>query len=168
MVCVMRVGLFMLCVLLSSMNVVAATGVTQEQKLKAAYLFNITKFVNWDPALSVINLCLDVEAEMMRFVEQLVEGRAVGNKKWTINVSPFDAGQSSETCNLIYLAQHVRNLSVPPQTLVVADSIAAVSGNTVLTFFIENNRLRFEVNLEALKDSNLVVSSKLLKLAKIK
>jgi len=37
----------------------------------------------------------------------------------------------------------------------------------MIRFFIVNNKVRFQVNMEAVKDANLVISSKMLRLAEV-
>ncbi len=70
---------------------------------------------------------------------------------------------SSEKHNLSHLIDALGGSSI----LTVGDTEGYAEQGVIINLYIENNKVRFEINTEAAKRANLKLSSGLLKLAKI-
>jgi hypothetical protein len=156
---------------LSWLSVPAAAELPKEDKLKAAYLLNFTRFIEWpnrgtvdEPA--VIRVCVDSSEEFLRFLVELVGDRRVGRLRHPVNVSSLDGADS---CDLIFLQDARDEITLNlPQAIVVADSADAVLSVAAIVFYTEDRKLRFEVDLQKIRSLDVSVSSELLKLARIR
>jgi len=160
----MRMLLLLLCLMSSS--VLLADELSKSDKLKAAYLFNFTKYIDW-PATRVdsrvLNICSYASTEFNTFLKALVQGRTVKEGRTILVLQP----QSDTTdCNLVFLKQ------LPPATfssdaLLIGDNASYKQAGASIHFFQENRRLRFEVDLQRIEQQDLKISSELLKLARV-
>ena len=155
---------------------------SREYKLKAAYLFNLTRFAEWpqrsftDPQ-SPVQICVlvnndnaqdqPVSAEpFLAFLTELVRGRRVGAKQRSIEVKQIASGARQESaCHLLYPLCLDCNYQAPSYTLTVGDQGAGYA-TPLITFYPDNNRIRLEVSVSRLRDSGIKISSELLKLAR--
>jgi hypothetical protein len=149
--------------------------VTREYEVKAAFLYNFTKFVEWpDGRFGSPNEPL-VIAVLGRspFGEGLVaavEGRQVSGRG--IVVRPVATADEARSAHLLFvpageegrfaaIAGDLRGAAVT--TVGESDRFAAQGG--IITFVQEAGRLRFAINLEAAERERLKVSAQLLRLA---
>jgi len=165
------VALALLFALMVPGSAAGAPALTKENKLKAAYLLNFTKFIEWPITDSSIEsqplyICLEDLTPFDLFLKQLVSSRSTIPGKRSIKVVPLD---EAESCDLTYLYSTASVIS--PATLAsvtVADSQEVDHLQTAITFYLDQRKLRFEVNMATLKTLNVNVSSELLKLARVK
>ena len=157
--------------LLFCAGVYAEAPLSKEKKLKAAYLLNFTKFIEWPDttkikSTSTIRICVDASSEFQQFLSQLVGDRRVGrlNNKVAV-MSLFTA----TGCELLYIQGKQNSDSLQfKNTVIVADSDNISFSNAAIFFYTEDRKLRFEIDLEKINTLNVAVSSELLKLARIK
>jgi len=145
-----------------------------ELKVKAAFLFNFVKFVSWPPQRSPAEgqpyqLCM-VNAEALAGVlgeavrDKQVEGHA-------LQVRVLRAGETQAGCHIVYAAgsdpataEALLHDSAGQGVLTVHEARSAVSSG-VVRFFLEDRRMRFEVNTSAAEQQHLQLSSRLLSVA---
>lgn len=150
------------------------SGVSEEE-IKAAFLFNFAKFVEWPPlhnSASVFVVGVLGRDSFAAALEQIVQGKAINGKP--LLVRRLSRPPESRGCHVVFLTGDDKNR--PKQLL------AAISAEGVLTvgeaeefaerggvigFVKESNRIRFEINLEAASRAGLRVSSRLLQLARV-
>lgn len=141
-------------------------------QIKAAFIFNFTKFIVWPEAMEQeggeLRLCLFDSNPFGEYVYQL-EGRKVRN--FYLRIVQPESFQQLTVCHIIYLSQTKTDqkllsgiADLPVLTIADADGFAQQGGGIEL--LSENNRIRFDVNLERIKSSGLDISSKLLHLAR--
>jgi hypothetical protein len=153
------------------------TGDSIEYQLKAAFLFNFAKFVEW-PQTSFQNERAPITLCVFRYdpfgssLSDVIRGKTINNRSLaarTINELPELKG-----CQLVfvseredrYLPEIVGSLK-GASVLVVGESEGFADRGGAVQFFLENNKLRFAVNVDAVQRSRILVSSKLLSLARI-
>lgn len=147
------------------------------QHVEAAFLYNFAKFVEWpagtfadasDP-MTIGILGIDHFGEIL---DNTIEGKTINNRKLMIkrfkqyqipNSCQILFISSSEKENLVHILDNLRNLSV----LTVSDMEGFAQFGGVINFYVKENKVRFEINVDAGRRANLKISSKLLKLAKI-
>lgn len=151
-------------------------------KVKAAYLYNFTKFIEWPGSAlgkqetSFVIGVLDDEP-FARSLDATVRGKSIANRAVKILrlswVKRSDRAKLSE-CHVLYVGQSVRHrlseiLAVLEEqpVLVVSDIRNFASEGGMIGFVLEKGRIVFEINRGALKRGQLQASAKLLKLAKI-
>jgi hypothetical protein len=148
---------------------------TSTDEVKAAFLFNFAKFVEWPSGASTDSgpLVLGVMGSdrIADALSQTVKDKTAGGRTLT-------ARRVSDSDDLARL--HVLFVGVSEKSR-LADVMKRVDDSSVLTvsdvdgfcqlggmirLMLEKNRVRFEINLEAAEHSGLKVSSKLLTLAR--
>lgn len=144
-----------------------------EYEVKAALTYNFLKFVEWPAPLAAeaeVRVCVlgsqTFAAEMKR-----LQGRRTGGR--TLAVVVLGSLAEAAGCHALFLG----TAGPAPETLA-----GALAGSGVLTlsdtkgfgargvainFFIEDDRVRFEANLSALRRAGVQVSSKVLRLARL-
>jgi hypothetical protein len=145
-----------------------------EYDVKAAFLYNFTKFVDWPasafPDAFSLKLCLLGEDPFGRSL-QAVAGEQVGNRK--LAVMRTDSLAKTGGCQILFISRSERE-RLPQVLAMVKDSPVLTVGDTkgfadqgvIVNFILEGSKVRFEINTEAAERAGLKVSSKLLQLAK--
>jgi hypothetical protein len=154
----------------------AAAGRAQdvtEPSLKAAFIYNFAKFTEWPaeglPLAAAFNACVLGDPAIGDALERSVKGRQLSGHAITVTRLPIDGALRS--CHLLYLsgvtsaqiasiAATLRGL--PILTIGDADDFSHLG---IAHIFVENGKMRFNLNLELAKRSRLQLSSKLLALA---
>jgi hypothetical protein len=161
-------------------RVQADSAVTREYQLKAAFLTKFIQFVKWpsnamganDPL--VIGIVDDGSGRdpFEGALERLADGKSVNGR--TVQVRHFAPDARSFNCQVLFIPgsqdgslaaimEAVRGKSV----LTVGETDRVPWAGGVVRFYLEDNKVRFEISPEAAKSANLDVSTKLLALARI-
>jgi len=144
--------------------------------LKAAFLYNFAKFTEW-PSDSLapgqrLSLCVVGDSAVADALEETIKGRAVEGHELTVRVVKTDGLLRS--CHMLYVsgldakqsAQLLEALKgAPVFTVGDGDKFAETGG--VAQLILENDRMRFAINVTSARRARLNLSSKLLSLAKI-
>ena len=146
-----------------------------ENDVKAAFLFNFTKFVDWPPGAfedpaSPIRVCVVADAAFVASVDRIILGETVRGRPLR-RVVP-EAGELRR-CHVLYVgaaetgraARLLAPLGSAP-VLSVGESPQFLDEGGAIAFILVNDRVRFEVNLAAANRAGLTVSSKLLRVAR--
>ncbi len=166
-------GALLACGLTLAAGSVRGEDTAPEAALKAAFVYNFTKFVEWPETdvLSRFSLCtvgggLTVEA-LGAFDGKHVQGKP-------IQVTRKPQGASLRSCQLIFISE--AGAGVMPNvladvlnsaTLTVSDHPDFLGSGGVIALVREGGRLRFEVNLGLAQAKGLKVGAPLLRLAKV-
>lgn len=145
-----------------------------EYEVKAAFIHNIALFVEWPstpPVSGSAKLCLLGHDPFGNALDMLQDMR-VGKLKW--EVVPARSGASLKECRVLFIAasEHdnldriLTNIGNSP-VLTVGDTEGYAERGVVVNFYMEKNKVRFEINREAAARAGLSISSQLLKLARI-
>ena len=169
------VGIF--CLLLC-FSINAEDSLSKEDKLKMAYIWHFIGFINWRELGSVkrpyeIRVCIDGPNNFLAFFRQLVGSRQAGDLEKSVVVLQLNTARK---CELIYVRYANKKTalklidaqSLSGSTVIVADTSSIYFPDASIIFYIENKKLRFEVNLKKIDSLNVDISSELLKLARIK
>lgn len=169
----LTVALWML--LLSSP--VAAGSLTDEYQVKAAILYNFAKFIKWPPGslpekdtpfiFSIITRDplsgwgAEIESRTIQGHKVIVrQFRTVGELDQPCQVLFIHRSMEQESQQII---ERMRNRPV----LTVGDEIDLARRGGIVNFIKADNKIRFEVNIDAASRIELNISSDLLKLANI-
>jgi hypothetical protein len=148
-----------------------------EYQVKALFLFNFAKFVDWsstDPATAAtpIALCIMGENPFGDFLKQTIKGKTINGRELVIK--HLMSGQSARGCQMVFISASERRRIRPILESLEGTGILTV-GETggfarlggVINFILEDNKVHFEINVDAAQRARLKISSKLLSLAKI-
>jgi hypothetical protein len=148
-----------------------------EYKIKAAFLFNFAKFVEWPPGAfsdlkQPISICVFGRDPFGHALEDAMLGKAIGDH-------PVLLGHAKQIvdlvgCHIVFvsaadssrlpeLLAHLRGRGV----LVVGESEGFAGAGGTIQFVLDQNRVRFAINPDAAERAGLKISSKLLALAVI-
>ena len=140
-----------------------------EYQVKAAYLYNFVKFVDW-PAGAVsgaITICTAGDSPLTSALEQIVRNETVGGH--SLAVRAVMTPQSG--CNVVYLprdvppGEYLRVARAGP-VLTVGESVDFIAQGGIINFVRDAGMLRFEIDQEAARHARLQISSRLLRLAR--
>ena len=155
----------------------AQTSTPVEYQVKAAFLFNFAKFVEWPPGAFLsettpITLCVFGQDPFGGVLEEIARGEAIQNRE--VLIRQTNELPSLNACQLIFVGnkEHKRlsellNTVRGVSTLVVGETEGDAEAGAVIQFFSEGGQLRFAVNVDAMQRAKVSFSSKLLALAKI-
>lgn len=164
--------LFTLLFILSCASVHAAP--PTEHEVEVAFIHNIAKFVEWPVAHRAgdnLRLCILGQSLFTKAAGPLA-GRRVGELVW--EVSPVYSRANLQECRVLFIAaSESDNLSSILEgiggsaVLTVGDSGGYAERGVMVNFYSEEKKVRFEINVDAVRRNGLKVSSHLLKLARI-
>ena len=147
-----------------------------EYEIKAAFLYNFAKFVEWpadafrkEPGALVIGILGN--DPFGHDLDDALEGKTIQDKKIVLKrVSDWE--QASE-CNVLFVSasqehdvEGLLNVIKKLPILTVSDMGGFAQRGGVVGMMVEGNKVRFNVNTKAANAAGLKVSSQLLKLAK--
>ena len=148
-----------------------------EYQVKAAFLFNFAKFVDWPPnsfpdEKTPITVCIFRYDPFGSALDDIIRGKNIHNR-------PFVARRIDEigelkACQIVFVSARedkllpdILNNLKGVSALVVGEGGNFAERGGEIQFYLENNRMRFTVNVDAVQRARLSISSKLLALAKI-
>jgi hypothetical protein len=148
-----------------------------EYQLKAAFLFNFAKFIDWPPTSfsnpqSPFVICILGPDPFGRAMDEVLRDKSIDNRPVAIerfkDIAPARQCQmlfvsQSESARLADIIQQVRGTGV----LLVGESDGFAAAGGTIQFALEDNRVRFLINTDAAERAGLKVSSKLLSLAHV-
>jgi hypothetical protein len=148
-----------------------------ESRVKAAYIYNFTKFVQWkgrdggetnEPTVICVLGSNTIFNLLEAFSKRPSEGRPIVVKH------ELDDGPGVSGCNLLYIGRSEQQQlsSILKQlegtdVLTVSDISEFVRYGGMIGFFLEDGRVKIEVNLRAVNRAGLKISAKLLEIARI-
>lgn len=146
-----------------------------EYQIKAAFLFNFTQFIEW-PTNAFVNTDAPLVIGILgddpfgAVLDQTIEGETVHDRKVVIKRSR--RVEDLRSCHLLFISRSEKGR--------LAQTLAALKGAPVVTvsdleqfarqggtigFMPLENKLRFEINLDATESAGVKISSKLITLA---
>ena len=145
-----------------------------EYEVKAAFLYNFAKFVEWPEeafrdSTAPITIGILGKNPFQGELREVIKGKTVQGRKLDVR-----RVKGHLTCHILFIASSEKdNLKKILQrlagscALTVSDIEDFASRGGIIGFLTEENRVRFEINVDAAERAGLRVSSKLLKLAKV-
>lgn len=147
--------------------------IAQEYQVKAAILYNFSKFIRWQgdafaSAESPIMLCIVNPDPFGEFIDNLVEGRRVGPQQRKLSVRRLSAESGNSMCHMLFIPrEHQLPERHGTHTLLVSEDADITEGGAHINIFTVDGQVRFEIDIDSLKSTNISISSKLLNLARI-
>jgi hypothetical protein len=153
---------------------------SSEYLIKAGFIYNFAKLVEWpttafaQPDSPIIIGILGDDpfgATLDRIVaDKKINGRGfvVKRLKWTRELKDL------RDCNILFVSssekEHLDSVVEAMKwlpVLTIGDTPGFARRGGIMNFTLEDNKIRFEVNVEAAKHADLTISSRLLTLARI-
>lgn len=150
---------------------------TSEYQVKAAYLYNFAKFVDWperdfaNPAVPV-RLCVLNEPSFEPELNRIVKGKVVAGHP--VSVVSVQNAEQSRSCHILFISssqnvqsRHVIEVLRDASVLTVGETKGFVEEGGIINFVLQDDRVQFQVNYKAAKQAGLSMSSRLLSVAKV-
>ncbi|MDB4793600.1 YfiR family protein [Methylacidiphilales bacterium] len=171
------VGLLLGIVSFAVLGLGHAQAQSKEYQIKAAFLFNFAQFVQW-PATAFPEtdapFCIGILGDdpFGDVLEDMIQGETINHHKLVVHRSA--RFEDLEDCQLIFISKSeaaqlpdiLSKLdSKPILTVSEIDSFAENGG--AIDFYLQGNKVRFEINPSSAQRCGLKISSQLLSLGKI-
>ena len=168
------VCLFLLAFVGASSAVAQASAPTEYQ-VKAAFLFHFGQFVDWpaqtfQDAGAPLTYCMLGKDPFHGALEASLNGKSIGPHP--LRIRHLKQAQETAGCQVLFLGleekfigETLERLQGLP-VLTVGESPQFAQQGGMIGFSLQDNKVRFEINLGAAQQAGLKISSRLLTLAK--
>lgn len=160
------------------------TEASSEYLIKAGFIYNFANLVQWPSASfsqadSPIVIAILGEDHFGSTLDRVLQGKKIAGHPFVIKRLKFvselarSAGNPKEFQILYVSASAMPHLSEAFQAvrglhvLTIGEAPGFANSGGIINLVLEDNRVRFEVNVKAAKDADLNISSRLLALARI-
>ena len=167
----------------------ASPDASREYQIKAAFLFNFIKFIDWPEEKMSENggkITIGIvgkdpfENAFEPLKDKLLKGKKVEIirfKSFSAMIKEKDNGSKElrnlKKCNLLFIcSSEKKNLTKIVETvkndnvLTVGDTKGFLESGGIINLVMEKNKVRFEINIKVAQEAGLKIRSKLLSLAK--
>lgn len=153
----------------------AESSLALEYKVKAGYLFNFARYVEWPAAAlpetnSPIVIGVMDGKEVLPVIQQQLQGKTVNNRP--LQVKAIAASGSATNCHILFVprfagqsAAEVRQALGQTATLLVGETEQFAERGGIIGFVREEESFRIHLNLEAAAQARLKVSARLSNIA---
>lgn len=149
-----------------------------EYELKAHFLGKFTHYVDWpgsnsaDDTARAFIIGIIGDDPFNRQLEEIYQ--SVNLKGRPTEIRYFDRIDGDSRCDLLFIPATEKNrlkkilkAAVQNPILTVSDSPGFAEAGVLINLYVENNKIGFEINLDAVNKSGLAFDYRLLKLARI-
>jgi len=149
----------------------------EEYQVKAAFLYNFAKFVEWPAQVfktsqDPIVVCVLGQNPFGNALEEAIRGKSVEGRGFAFR-QVADAEEAS-VCQILFVSssegKHFRALYPSLKQagiLTVGETQGFAANGGMINFKLDGGHVRFEINVGAAEHAQLQISSKLLSLAQI-
>jgi hypothetical protein len=143
-----------------------------EYQVKAAYLANFAKFVEWPPGAlpddNPIPVCVAGQDPFGAALDAALSGESVGGH--SLVAKRIGGMREVDGCRILFVSNQtlIDSAALAAERmpiLTVSDSPDFLKRGGMIEFVLDSNRVRFEINLAAAKTAGLNLSSQLLRVA---
>lgn len=148
-----------------------------EYTVKAAFLFHFAQFVQWPEgalpeANSPLVYCTIGEDPFQGALETSFKGKVIGTHP--LQVRHLKEASEAQGCHVVFIGKAMKRKRIPEElaslkrnpVLTVGESNQFVEDSGMIGFRVAENKIRFDINLEAAESAGLKISARLLTLAK--
>ena len=146
----------------------ADNSISKLNKLKASYLLNFMTFIDWPSTpennpYTPLSICLQDATPFDPFLRNLITIKPEPKRELYVT-----ALSAATHCDLTYFySTPAGKNSVVEGSVVVLSSDRVSQKDAAIIFYLNNDKLRFEIVMSNVRKSGVTISSELLKIAKI-
>ncbi len=166
-------GIILLALLLA-VPVAAPAQTAEEYAVKAAFLYNFAKFVDWPAAAfpdpNNLKICVLGDDPFGGSLEAVAGEQVAGHK---LNVMRTDSTSRLAGCQILFISrserEHIKEILAAVKgspVLTVGDTQQFADDGVIINFILEGSKVRFEINTGSADRAGIRISSKLLQLAR--
>jgi len=174
-----RLGARWLLPLLGLLQLCATAGAQEvsEYQVKAAYVYNFAKFVDWPAqvfadAAAPFHMCVLNNRSFESTLQHMVLGKTIAGR--SISVAGVQNGEQSRGCQILFIPSSQNKLGQRmvedlqgQSVLTVGETKGFLEDGGIINFVWEDDRVQFQVNHRGASQAGLRVSSRLLSLARL-
>jgi hypothetical protein len=149
-----------------------------EYTIKAVFLEHFTRFIQWPESLENAGasnpFCLGIIGEnpFGSILDQIYAEQKIKNRR--VKISYFSTPDEITDCHILFISSS--NKEILPEILsrtrdkpilTVSDTTGFAEIGVLINFYLAGNKIKFEINEKAVHESGLVMSYRLLNLARI-
>jgi uncharacterized protein DUF4154 len=154
-----------------------AQPITEEYRVKSVFLYNFSKFVTWPASCfegpqSPLIISIVGEDPFDGILDEIITGEKSPARP--VIVKRYKTAAEMDGCHILFinykdstLVQEALNLTKGRKILTVSDAKNFTSMGGMIAFYVAQNKIRLGINAAAAKEADLVISSKLLRLAEV-
>ena len=146
-----------------------------EYDVKAAFLYNFTKFVEWPPEAfsarsSQLRVCVLGDNPFGNVLDSVLQGEEAQGRR--LSLLRVDVLHNPSLCHVLFISRSERE-RIPAilaavqgsPVLAVGEADGFLENGGTINFKVQEGKVRFEINTRAAERGGLKMSSKLLRLA---
>jgi len=144
-----------------------------ELQVKAAFVYNFAKFVEWPAAgtsgVDPLTFCVIGAEPLYQLLEQSLHGKTIAGRP--VAARQTDRGPGDPACNVVFVGgdrEHPAETAAAAAAsgaLTVGDSSDFTERGGMIQLIKVENKFRFAINVEAVNRAGLHISAKLLQLS---
>jgi hypothetical protein len=148
-----------------------------EYQIKAGFLFNFTRFVEW-PAKAFANdrspivVCTTGDSEVTELLTEAAAGKVVDGR--AVLIRHIKVTEDLRECNLLFVtgAEERRMVWILDRVkgtnvLTVGEFPGFAKAGGMINFFIQENKVKLEINLDAATHADMKISAKLIAVSRL-
>jgi hypothetical protein len=150
----------------------ASAQLQNEYAVRAAFVLNLTKYVEWPQASNALTVCSIGDGPIGETLKQMLAGK--NNESRPIQVLLFPSDEALERCDIIYIAHssskkirealdRVGNRSI----LTVGDTDSFTREGGMVGLVRVGEQMQIQINMDAIQAARLKVSARLLNLSSV-
>ena len=147
-----------------------AQAISEEYRVKAAYLYNFLKYVEWPPDAGggPLTICVAGRNPFGTVLRDLVRGETINGRTVDVRI----VLEPETGCHLLFVPEtaplraYLRGVSGRP-VLTVGDANSFVAEGGIVRFYLDRGNVRFEINRAAADRAGIRISARLLQLARL-
>jgi hypothetical protein len=147
-----------------------------EPAIKAAFVYNFAKFTDWPPEVlrqsGKLRLCVAGPRNALAQAVAALEGKAPV-RDHAVEVRTLSNPGDASACHILVLTAPDRiarewiRAAAPAPVLTVGDAGGFAAAGGIVGLYVEDDKVRFEINVEATQRAQIKLSSQLMKLARV-
>lgn len=152
----------------------ASAQAVPEYELKAAFVYNFALFTEWPADVAfesgTLNICVTQGSALRRSFATLGDKAIRGRR---VSVRDLSSPDTLRSCHVLFVDgndrpqwMRIRKGLAGTSILTISDDEEIRQDGPVITLAMDNNRIVFDIDMRAARQARLVLSSKLLRLAR--
>jgi hypothetical protein len=161
--------ILILLALLAPIERVAEGQLHDERAVRAAFVFNLTKYVEWPQKTDGMVIGFIGQDQTGEIFKKMLDGKTSDSRVIHVLLSPSD--QDLARCSILYIADPSKNVRAAldqvrgKSVLTVGDTEAFVREGGMIGLVTVGEQIQIQVSLETAQASRLKISSRLLNIA---
>jgi hypothetical protein len=141
-----------------------------EHAVRAAYVYNLTKYVTWPKAGNELEICVAGGGSFGFALEKVIQGKVSDGRRILVSLRPSEP--ELQRCDMVYFdaanaaqTQRVLDHLMGHPVLTVGENESFVRAGGMVGLVRSGDQLQIQVNLDQVRAGELRMSSRLLDLA---